>query len=246
MDYTNFKMRKDFILEETMSTFGLSSKYKFIDVTKLSDTNVLEESTTKIKDKYPIYIVVSWCNTIPDKVISTVTRCKYCHAALSLDSSLKKLYSFNLLNHEHNKHGGFSIESLQRYLDDYEDSLMAVFTIFLDKFTFDALKKNIKWFIEHTKETSYSFLNIIAYGLHLPIQFTNRMVCSQFVDNILKRVGVDVTGKRSSQVSAATFYKSKSEYIYKCYEGEIKKYKSSILNKNINKIKNNIKTYSNE
>ena len=157
--------------------------------------------------------------------------------SITLDSSLKKLYSFNLLNHEHKKHGGFSIESLKRYLDDYEDSLMAVFTIFLDKFTFDALKKNIKWFIEHTKETSYSFLNIIAYGLHLPIQFTNRMVCSQFVDNILKRVGVDVTGKRSSQVSAATFYKSNSEYIYKCYEGEIKKYKPSTLNKNINKIK---------
>ena len=246
MDYENFKIQKDFILEEALSTFGLSSKYKFIDVTRLNDNNILEESSTKFKDKYPIYIVVSWCNSIPDKVISAVTRCRYCHAALALDSSLTKLYSFNLLNHEKQKGGGFSIETLQRYLNDYEDSLMAVFTIFLDEFTFESLKKNINWFIEHTKETAYSFLNIIAYGLHLPIQFTNRMVCSQFVDNILKRVGVDVTGKRSSQVSAATFYKSNSEYIYKCYEGEIKKFKPSILNKNVNKIKNSAKTYSNE
>ena len=36
MEYNNFKMRKDFILEETMSTFGLSSKYKFVDVKKIS------------------------------------------------------------------------------------------------------------------------------------------------------------------------------------------------------------------
>lgn len=117
MEYNNFKMRKDFILEETLSTFGLSSKYKFVDVTKLSDTNVIEESSTKHKDKYPIYIVVSWCNTIPDKVISTVTGCKYCHAALALDASLKKLYSFNLLNHEHKKTWRFQyriIETISR------------------------------------------------------------------------------------------------------------------------------------
>lgn len=239
MDYNEFKLRKNSIVEETMMSFGMSSKYKFIDATRLDDNYMLQEATAKkVKDKYPIYIVVSWCNTIPDKVISTVTRCRYCHAALSLDPSLKKLYSFNLVNHVKNKMGGFNIESLQQYLNDYEDSLMAVFTIFLDKIKFDALKKNIDWFIKHAKESAYSLLNIIAYGLHLPVQFTNKMVCSQFVDNILKKIGVDVTGKRSSQVSAATFYKSDSEYIYKCYEGQIKKYKPNMLNKAVNKIKN--------
>ena len=238
MDYNEFNLRKNFILEETLIPFGISSKYKFVDATKNIDIIIEEGVVKKIKDKYPIYIVVSWCNTVPDKFISAVTRCKYCHAALSLDASLKKLYSFNLVNHVKNKRGGFSIESLQTYLNDYEDSLMAVFTIFLDKIKFDALKKNVKWFTDHAKESAYSFLNIIAYGLHLPIQFTNKMVCSQFVDNILKKIGVDVTGKRSSQVSAATFYKSDSEYIYKCYEGKIKTYKPNMLNKVVNKIKN--------
>lgn len=237
MNFEDFKMRRDFILEESLMSFGLSSKYKFIDATNISDDYIIEESKSNIKDKFPIYIVVSWCNTVPDKFISAVTRCKYCHAALSLDPSLKTLYSFNLVNHVKNKRGGFSIESLQTYLNDYEDSLMAVFTIFLDKVKFDTLKKNIKWFIDHAKESTYSFLNIIAYGLHLPIQFTNKMVCSQFVDNVLKKIGVDVTGKRSSQVSAASFYKSDSEYIYKCYEGQIKKYKPNMLNRAVNKIK---------
>ena len=64
------------------------------------------------------------------------------------------------------------------------------------------------------------------------------MVCSQFVDTMLKKIGVNVTNKRSSQVSAASFYKSDSEYLYKCYEGEIQKYKPGIVNRIVNKIKN--------
>ena len=108
MNYEDFKLRRDYIVEEALVPFGLSSKYKFIDVTNVDDDFILEESS-KIKDKYPIYIVVSWCNTLPDKVISAVTRCRYCHAALSLDPSLQKLYSFNLVNHVKNKRGGFSI-----------------------------------------------------------------------------------------------------------------------------------------
>ena len=30
MDYENFKIQKDFILEEALSTFGLSSKYNLL------------------------------------------------------------------------------------------------------------------------------------------------------------------------------------------------------------------------
>ena len=239
MDYNEFNLRKKFILEEALVPFGISSKYKFIDATKINNDYIIEEGIKhNVKDKFPVYVIITWTNTAFGKVISAVTDCRYSHVAMSLDSSLKKLYSFNLVNHTGQKLGGFSIETLKGYLKDYQNSLMCVYTIFLDKIKFETLKKNIDWFINNVKKTHYSFINILAFGLHLPLQLSNMMVCSQFVDTMLKKIGVNVTNKRSSQVSAASFYKSDSEYLYKCYEGEIQKYKPGIVNRIVNKIKN--------
>ena len=51
------------------------------------------------------------------KLIKRYTHGVYTHAAIAIDGSLDKLYSFNLANN-YSKRGGFSIESLEGYIRD--------------------------------------------------------------------------------------------------------------------------------
>jgi len=177
------------------------------------------------KKLHPIHIVLVEGETLFSKTIKAVTKGPFSHAAICLDRDFEKLYSFNVLNSEGSL-GGLSIESIDAYP---KENTLGVYTIFVKEKDYKKIKQVLTEYLNNAKETSYNFVKCILLALKIPTKSDMNMICSEFVDNILKLTDIDLTGKASSLVNPNDFYKASkySNKIYKIYEGKVKDFKSS-------------------
>lgn len=223
--------------------FNVESKVKVTklireDLKRLNDkpiydiTNFLSEisdepiqESHKDLDRYPVYIVLTYTGTGFGRLINKYTKGVYSHAAIGLDSDLERLYSFNL------KQNGFSVESLSGYISENDESIMAVYTIFVSKKDHRKIKTKLDYFLLNKKKTKYSILNILGLLVNKPVEMANDMICSQFVDYILKSVDIDMTNKSSGLVTPNDLYMALNPRIYKLYEGKMVDYDYKKLDK---------------
>lgn len=198
---------------------------KINDISNYNDEDIIQE--TKIdRDKYAVYVVLTYTGTVFGKLINKWTQGIYSHAALGLESDLKELYSFNA------SVNGFSKESIESYAKENKNSLLCTYVVYLNKFQYDKLKEKLNYFDSH--RTRYSFINIVGLILNKPIELAHDMICSQFVDSILKYAGVDINNKQSSLVTPNDFYMSNSNKLIKLYEGKTVEYDNKKVNRLIN------------
>ena len=179
---------------------------------------VVQESALSEVDKYPLYVVLTYTGTGFGRLINAYTHGIYSHAAISLDADMTRLYSFNI------KDNGFTVESIAGYLKENKESTMVIYTIFINKKDLVKIKTKLDYFLLNKKKTKYSILNIIGLMVNKPIQLANDMICSQFVDYILKTIDIDMTNKHSGLVTPNDLYMSLNPNIYKMYEGKVSDY----------------------
>lgn len=188
-------------------------------------------------DKIPLFVVLSYSGSGFSKVITKYTNSKFSHSALGLDIGLEKLYSYNLSGN------GFSLESLERYKKQNSESDIVVMCTFVKKKDIKKIKSSLDYLIANKDNTRYSVANILGIGLNKDFEFNTTMICSQFVDRMLKMVNVDYTNKPSGLVTPNDLYINKSKKIYKIYEGKITDYnpnKTATLIKKLQKNPNYI------
>lgn len=200
--------------------------------------NVVTESAKEfMKEKlYPIYIMASFTKTSFGNVIKKVTKSKYTHSAISLDPSMQKMYSFN----KKDGMSGFSIEDIRTYNQD-EDCITYVNVFFVKLKEFLKIQEMIDWYILHRDKTKYSFLTCFGILINKGITLNNRLICSEFVDMLLKNIGVKIVDKKSSLVVPNDFTTITNPNVYKVYEGPIRDYDPKKVSKIVEKIGNNTK-----
>lgn len=204
-----------------------------IDITNLkSESSIIVESTQRMRDMYkeknlyPVYIVLSYTETFFGKAIRFVKNSTYSHAGICLDSNLSKIttYKFDL-----GIDGGVNVESIDDYIRKTDKAIVKVLCMFVDKATREKLEKSINYYLKNKDKTAYSFKNIfnILINKAVPNDPENlRLVCSQFVDTVLKLANIDITDKPSNLVSPGDFEMINSNpKIYKVFEGFAKDYK---------------------
>lgn len=206
---------------------------KILNESNVVDEDVILESKS---NKKPVYLVFTWTETLFGKGIRAVTKGTYTHACISLDKSLNKLYSYNLVNGI-SKLGGMAIEDLRTY---NPNGSVLVFVTYVTEEQHKKLKKIINDLVNNVNKTKYSILNVFGILLNRPIETNHNMVCSQFVDKMMKTINLDLTnGKNSALVTPVDLYKSTSDKIYKVYEGGIKDFKPNKITKSEKNIKVN-------
>ena len=221
-----------------------SNVYRIADITAMTPMN--EASEDKIeeneKDLHPIFVgLISGDNPF-SAVIKAGTQSIYSHAVLSFDPKLENLYSFGIakkdLASKSNKYGGFTIESIKRYPKDMQ---VCFYTFFVKAKDFVNIKRLVERYIDHPEDTNYSFKNIFTLIFHIPHQEENNMICSQFVDRMLKLADIDITHKNSSFVTPADFKRrientkiNKKGTIFKVFEDKVSQFKSSNFIRKIN------------
>lgn len=211
---------------KNVNMISLESQFAEFD-----ESEYVQES---IQEKlHSISIVLVKGETIISKTITAVTHGKFSHAALCLDGDFKHMYSFNMNNNVSN-HGGFSIEDVDKYPKGHN---LAVFSFFINNDQYNKLKKNIDWLKNHISDTYYSIVNLITAPLkNVNLNMDLSMICSQFVDRMLKLIDVDLTNIDSSKVTPEYFYRRciKNSKIYKIFDGFSDKFNSIKASKFIN------------
>lgn len=194
--------------------------------------SVLQENNNS--KLFPIYLVVSFTNTPFGKIIKDYTKDKFSHVCISFDSTLDNMYSYNIINNI-NRRGGISFESISKYNQDGD---LAVMVLFVKEHIYLKIKSNLSNYIANYDKTSYSVSNIfnILINKSKDYKYNLNMICSQFVDSMLKLVNIDITNKSSNLVTPGDIYKVKNPKIIKVYEGKIEDYNSDRVDKLIDKL----------
>ena len=229
----NKKTRK-IVFENNIDKYKDKYKDTCIDVSFLKEDSleVMTEGKSR-EDLYPVFILITYTKTAFGKVIRKVTHGKYTHSAISLDSSMSNLFSFNA---SESNQSGFSVESLKRYNHD-DDCIMCVYCFFVKKDKLLHIKTKLDWFLLNKKSSHYSYLNCITLVMNKVVELNNTMICSQFVDFLIKDIGVDLTHKSSALVTPNDYTKIDDPNVYKVYEGLINKYDPKKVDKLVNKLK---------
>lgn len=231
------KQRLENIINESYKGFklyNLNSLYQqFIDT---DDTPIAESAKDAL---YPVHIVLVKGSSLFSNVTTKVTNGPFSHAAICTTNNFDKLYSFNM--NTGNKKGGLSLESIKNYPSD---NRLGVYSFFIKKEQWEKLNNNIQYMVDNIKNTSYSFLNILALPFsNINLNMPESLICSQFVDKMLKLSNINITNISSDKVTPNYLYDTviKNSKVYKIYDGKVKDFNNNKINKFINSIKHNAK-----
>lgn len=208
--------------------------YDFINMTEevdISDINTIREMDFSNSPFKPIFIILFTGKTAFSKAIKKVTDSIYSHAMISLDSSFTRCYSYGVEGAVGSL-GGFIVENLYK---KPKDSLCRIYTAFINKDAHETIQRNIDWFIQNQKKTMYGFKNIITYLFKIPFQSDTNMICSQFVDRMIKLGHIDFTKKASSLLSPEDINRAarKSKKIFTIFSDVVGKLSPKAIDRKI-------------
>lgn len=194
----------------------------------------INESNTTNTNKKAVSIVLVQGNSLLGKTIRKVQGTEFSHASISLDEDLKRIYSFNMRG----GNNGLTYESVKAYIEDGV-SKMGVYTFLVSDKVYKQLEKILDNFNLYKNKTKYSVLNLLTIPFNIDLDLDMKMVCSEFVDKLLKLAEIDLTNKKSSLVSPKDFInatKSKPNII-EVFNDHPRKFKPLELKKKIEKLK---------
>lgn len=203
----------------------------------------LTESTI---DLQPVYIIMSEGKTVFSGAIKKITDTIYSHVSIAFDGKLDKMYSFGIKGSEKKIAGGFIEEDIK--INNPPDGRVDVYVFFAPSRIVNQIKVKIQEFKDNTAKTSYSYKNLFTFLFNVPYNNDWKMVCSQFVDRMLKSVGIDITNKDSSLVSPKDMDVASKNHknIYHVYFGYAQSYDGDKTNRLIRSLINKAKPLKEE
>lgn len=204
-----------------------------MEVSNIIDYDMIEEASNS-KDKKAVSIVFVAGSSILAKSIRKVQGTEFSHASIALDDDLSKIYSFNMRN----GFNGLTYESVKNYIKEGVTK-MGVYTFLVSDKIYNDLEKALEKFNLYIDKTKYSILNLLTIPINIPLDMDMRMVCSEFVDKLLKMANLDLTNKKSSLVGPKDLIKATGtkSNIVEVFNGDPKKFNHKEIEKKIKKIK---------
>lgn len=205
---------------------SLSTPTKVIDLTKhYSNVPIssIKEAAQASGNLRPVYVVLVEGKSYMSKAIRLATKDIYSHAAISLSTDLKEMYSYGIAINDTSDRAGFRKESIE---DLPVGGRLRLYAFFVSNEVYKKIEAFIETFKNNAEKTSYSYINLITYLFNIPYNKDWSLICSQFVDRCLKAGGIDIIKKDSSVVSPHDLNVALKEErrIYTLYEGLASKY----------------------
>ena len=205
-----------------------------------------EATYEELKDKIvPVYICLFSGKALHSRAIEWYTHTEWSHAAMSFDSSMKQMYTFNANNNvsADGKSAGFTIESIEKYWKIDPSIKFKVHALFVTAAQRDMMRDAVDWYIKHQDDTKYSMKTIINIFFKKASDFGNEfknkteMVCSQFVYTILAIANLKLrVTKDASLVSPGDLDKSIDDRLFSMFIGGIGIYNSKKIDNMCRKI----------
>lgn len=205
-----------------------------------------EATYEELKDKIvPVYICLFSGKALHSRAIEWYTHTEWSHAAMSFNSSMKQMYTFNANNNvsADGKSAGFTIESIEKYWKIDPSIKFKVHALFVTAAQRDMMRDAVDWYIKHQDDTKYSMKTIINIFFKKASDFGNEfknkteMVCSQFVYTILAIANLKLrVTKDASLVSPGDLDKSIDDRLFSMFIGGIGVYSSKKIDNMCRKI----------
>lgn len=206
-----------------------------------------EATYEELKDKIvPVYICLFSGKALHSRAIEWYTHTEWSHAAMSFDSSMKQMYTFNANSNvsvDGCKSAGFTIESIEKYWRIDPSIKFKVHALFVTAAQRDMMRDAVNWYIKHQDDTKYSMKTIINIFFKKASDFGNEfknkteMVCSQFVYTILAIANLKLrVTKDASLVSPGDLDKSIDDRLFSMFIGGIGVYSSKKIDSMCRKI----------
>lgn len=217
---------REHAMQKSFSTEFIDLREFNISISKNQKDSKDDENKEQQNEKKPVlkpvFIVLTEGKALISKIIKKATNNIYSHSSISFDPSLKTMYSFLT--------GGIQTENIENVKDGRR---IGVYSFFVEEDKYNNIKRNIKYYMDNKDKTHYSVLNLITYLLHIKMNMDWNMICSQFVDKMLKLAEIDLSKKDSSQVSPADFSEilKKNRKVYTLYKGLGEKYDDNKITK---------------
>ena len=227
--------------ERQAKWFNENMQVNIIDISKYNikpSNDILNETegiTGDVNRLQPIFLSFISTNNLIGKLIKGYTKSYWTHAGIALDSKLDKIYTFSAKEMNRKKNGGFRIESLKLY-SDLEINDLLVLCFFVDQDIKKKIIEELKFYEKNQSSTKYDKLNYFNIAFNLKKDSNSmQMVCSQFVDYILKLAGIDITNKSSNLVTPKDLSNADNNAIniYALFEGKINNYKQKEIDSRI-------------
>ena len=194
----------------------------------------------------PVFIVLLYSDSDFDHTAEKFVKNQdYWHAAIGFGPALSRCYSFNYGEASANKiKGGLSFESLKFYKTAHPTGTMQVSCVFLTPFKYKKLKATLDYYLRNKEKTRYSFINLLysLFGHKTKNGLKLNLVCSTFVDTILKSVNVDLNnGKTTNLVKPDDLKANDSKpKQFKVYQGRIVGYMPKRIAGIVEKLANDV------
>lgn len=137
-----------------------------------------------------VYILLTKSTTICSNLVYMATRSEFTHAAISLDDSFDRLYTFSRKHKRLMLPAGFVEESIyDGIMGDSENMKCAVYKLNITNHTYRKLEVLLNDMEFHSSRYRYSILGLLFCQFHKAFERENHYFCSQFVYKALSESG---------------------------------------------------------
>lgn len=210
----------------TVQHFKNANCVNIVDVSNMSCNYITENYTNS--DIRPIFLIQSYAGKWYSKIIKKFTKGPYSHISISIDPTLNKLYSF--------QNNGFQIEDFNKYATENPNSKISIYCMFVSSHDYQIIENKIDYFLKNIHKTKYNWVGLFKIMMKRTGISDNKLVCSQFVDLILKCIDIDLTDKDPSLATPNDFKLSEKQSIYLLYDDIAKNITSDKLKEIFNKV----------
>lgn len=137
-----------------------------------------------------VYILLSRTNTLPSRMIHSVTGGKFTHTSIAIHPQTDEFYSYarrklhNILN------GGLIVENTHSMIfAKYPDCPCAIYSLSVSDAAYDDIQNQIAYYMKNYKKCKYNFLGCVQTFLKIRSKPRFRFTCSQFVGHLLEHSG---------------------------------------------------------
>lgn len=157
-----------------------------------------EMSLLSIEGSRKIYILLTDTKTAVSKISKMITKQPYNHVSVAFDDQLTEVYSYAIKTTTNGLRGG-----LMREGDDLKGSDYSLYSVSITDEVFDKIKFRVHELSSQVNDTSYNYLGLINAIWRKDIflvEDSKRMICSQFVVELLRSSGVDIFKNKHASV----------------------------------------------
>lgn len=168
-----------------------------------------------------VYLVLTQTYSGVSKTIKLITKEKYSHASISLDSKCEEMYSFGRKYRYFPFWGIFKHENLNKGLFRNRGALMSMYEIDVSEDQYNKIVNKINKIKKTNK--GYNIIGLLLAYFRIKLN-RNKYYCSEFVYEVLSSNGVDIFDKNNVKFKPMELIKKNFK---KVYEGEIKEFINS-------------------